>query len=188
MSTESRRDQLRSQMDLILKGGRVARFHTKALVKEETVAAHSYLVAWLVTVAMYPLTPSANLLLACLAHDMPEYALGDMPSPTKKLVPGLREEFRRMEAVLFREHGLPDYESEITEEEGTLLKFADNMAGYLKCLYELQLGNSLLLHTAQRYRHYILESLDQPGHPFAVSCRALLDVFPIPTNKEAPHV
>lgn len=180
----SRTEQLKGQMEMILKGGRVARFHTKPLVKEETVAAHSYLVAWLVTVVQYPVTPRPELLLAALAHDIPEYVLGDMPSPTKKLVPGLREEFRRMEAVLFHEHGLPDYEGELGSEDARLLKFADNMAGYLKCVYELQLGNTLLRNTAERYRLYILESLDEPGHPCLAQCRALLDLFTVP---QEPH-
>lgn len=172
-------------MEIILKGGRVARFHTKPVLKEETVAAHSYLVAWIVTVVSAPATPRAEVLLAALAHDMPEFVLGDMPSPTKKLVPGLREEFRRMESVLFHEHGLPDYEGELNKDEERLVKFGDNMAGYLKCLYELQLGNTLLRGTAERYRLYILESLDEPGHPCLGRCREMMDLFDL---KEPRHV
>lgn len=152
-----------SPLEMILKGGRVARFHTKPVLKEETVAAHSFLVAWIATLVVGQgqsyVRPSAELLLACLAHDLPEYVLGDMPSPAKKFFPGLRAKFREEETNLFALAGMPDYESALTKTEAEVLSFADNFAGYLKCLYERQLGNTLLDNTIARYREYITTML-----------------------------
>ena len=139
-------------LELVLKGGRVSRFHTKPLVKPETVAEHSYLVAWVATI-MCAGRPSANLLLACLAHDGPEFRLGDVPSPTKRLM-GMSEAFAEAEASIFKDAGLPDYERCLTPKEAEVLKFADNFAGWLKCEYERRLGNTLLRRTQERYEEY----------------------------------
>jgi 5'-deoxynucleotidase YfbR-like HD superfamily hydrolase len=43
----------------------------------------------------------------------------------------------------------------LSTDEAELLKFCDNMAGYLKCRYEAQLGNRHLHSIALRYREYI---------------------------------
>lgn len=139
---------------MIQKGGRVTRFHTLPTLKPETVAEHSYLVAWLCTLLSPGQQPAAHVLLAALAHDLPEYDLGDMPSPTKIRL-GVREQFRAEEAKLFAAAGLPDYEAMLTDAEAELLKFCDNMAGYLKCMYELSMGNTLLADTAKRYADYM---------------------------------
>lgn len=152
-------------LEMVLKGGRVARFHTAPTIKCETVAEHSYLVAWLATLIVG--APRAELLLACLAHDLPEYVLGDMPSPAKKRL-GMREAFRREEVSLYAAAGMPDYEAMLTPQECEVLKFSDNLAGYLKCKYEAQMGNTLLREMADRYHEYIYdmikvtEYLDKP--------------------------
>lgn len=145
---------MRLALEMVLKGGRVARFHTAPTIKCETVAEHSYLVAWLATLIVG--APRAELLLACLSHDLPEYVLGDMPSPAKKRL-GLREAFRREEASLFAAAGLPDYEELLTPQEAEVLKFSDNLAGYLKCKYEAEMGNTLLREMADRYHEYIYD-------------------------------
>jgi len=141
------------QLNLILKGGHVVRFHTKPTLKEETVAEHSYLVAWLTTMVL-PTLPRAELLLAALAHDLPEYVLGDLPSPAKKSM-GLGDLYRREEDNLFRAAGMPNYEAILSAEEAEVLKFCDNLAGYLKCRYEAQMGNRTLNRVIDNYRDYI---------------------------------
>lgn len=144
-------------LELVVHGGHVVRFHTKPTLKEETVAEHSYLVAWLIALLL-PELPSPQLLLAALAHDLPEHVLGDMPSPTKRLF-GLETVFRDAEASIYKAAGLPDYEGMLTLAEAELLKFCDNMAGYLKCRYEQQLGNRHLDRIALRYREYLADNI-----------------------------
>lgn len=141
------------QLDMILKGGQVVRFHTKPTLKAETVAEHSYLVAWLATLVTEGNIRS-TLLLAALAHDLPEYVLGDMPSPAKRSMK-LGDLYREREANLFAGAGMPDYEGQLTPYEGEVLKFCDNLAGYLKCRFEAQMGNRTLAPTLRNYRTYL---------------------------------
>jgi 5'-deoxynucleotidase YfbR-like HD superfamily hydrolase len=146
------------RLEMVLHGGHVVRFHTKPTLKEETVAEHSYLVAWLIALMYGDAVPRAELLLAALAHDLPEHVLGDMPSPAKISL-GLRRVFREQEASLFEAAGMPDYEGMLDDGEDELLKFCDNMAGYLKCRYEAQLGNRHLHSIALRYREYLEDNI-----------------------------
>lgn len=162
-----------SRLNLILKGGHVVRFHTKPTLKEETVAEHSYLVAWLLTLVL-PTTPRVELLLAALAHDLPEYVLGDLPSPAKKAM-GLGELYRREEAALFESAGMPNYEDMLTREEAETLKFCDNLAGYLKCRYEMQLGNRTLSSVVVNYRAYIDKQIEESLYLPKEVCNLLMN-------------
>lgn len=147
------------QLKLVLDGGHVVRFHTKPTIKEETVAEHSYLVAWLIALMMGKDVPRGELLLAALQHDLPEHILGDMPSPTKKGL-GLGDMFREKEQLIYAKAGMPDYEAMLDDSEAELLKFCDNMAGYLKCRYEASLGNRQLHGIALRYQEYLRDNID----------------------------
>lgn len=160
------------RLSMILKGGQVVRFHTKPTIKEETVAEHSYLVAWLITL-VHPGTPRAELLLAALAHDLPEYILGDVPSPTK-IALGLGSLYRTQEALLFERAGMPDYEGMLNETEAAILKFCDNLAGYLKCRYEQQLGNRTLRTVVVNYRAYIENQIATSPHLPKDVCAVLM--------------
>jgi 5'-deoxynucleotidase YfbR-like HD superfamily hydrolase len=147
-----------AQLRLILCGGRVRRFHAKPMLKDETVAEHQHLVAWVATLVMD--TPRAELLLACLSHDLPECDLGDLPSPAKRLME-LGAVYRREEVNIYRLAGMPDYYAKLTDDEKIVLKFADNVAGYLRCVYEKELGNTYLGATTETYLAYIRESVAQ---------------------------
>lgn len=162
---------LQTQLQMVLMGGRVTRFHTRPTLKAESVAEHSYLVAWLATLITG--SPSATLLLACLAHDLPEHTLGDMPSPAKKRL-GLREAFRREEGLMFSAAGMPDYEASLTPMEAEVLSFCDNLAGYLKCVYERQMGNLFLENSASRYHEYLMDILGTAKYLDVPVCKNLL--------------
>lgn len=168
---------LQQTLQMIVCGGRVTRFHTHPTIKEETVAEHSYLVAWICALVWTRshdnALPSAGLLLAALAHDAPEYILGDMPSPTKRRM-NLRGAYRKEEARLFAEAGMPDFEHMLTDEEQEILKFADNLAGYYKCRYEQLMGNRLLDSVAANYHAYIVANIADADHLPAVVCTQLL--------------
>jgi 5'-deoxynucleotidase YfbR-like HD superfamily hydrolase len=152
---------MNAALQLIMDGGRVKRYHAKTTLHEETVAAHSYVVAWLVTLAS-DYKPSANLLLAALQHDIPEAELGDMPGPTKRKL-GLGAKFVEEEAKIFKAVGMPDFYGTLTEDEAVLLKLADSLSGWLTCVYEESLGNKTLRRTRENYRSYVLEFIS--GRP-----------------------
>ncbi len=146
--------KLTAQLEAVCAGGLVTRYHAKPTLLRENVAEHSYYVAWLCRL----LVPdcSKNLLLAALAHDIPEWKFGDIPSPTKKLLgtSALAEaEDQELDNLGFL--------VTLTEEETFTLKLADNLAGMTYCLRECQMGNQHLSVTFDRYRRYICSMGEQ---------------------------
>lgn len=140
------------QLDLVMSGGAVKRFHVMPTLKEESVAQHSFLVAWLVTI-IEP-NPSANLLLACLQHDLAEVATGDIPSTSKRRFNLSTTEF---EAEILKDAGHKNYVVTLSDCEKRLLKVADIFSGMLFCLNEIIFGNShpQLRQTFDNYRSYL---------------------------------
>lgn len=171
-------------LDMVLNGGRVTRFHTRVTLKPESVAEHSFIVAWIATILMGG-KPRAELLLACLAHDLPEHELGDVPSHTKKRIPGLRDSFRQEEAIMFAAAGMEDYEAALTPLEAEVLSFSDNFAGYLKCLYEVRMGNQLLLDVADRYMEYILQTVGNSVHLPKEDYARVIDIVSTATGESS---
>ncbi len=148
-------DHFATQFQAFLARGRaVTRFHTEAVIRPQTIADHSFGVAWLCWY-LESGAPSSNLLMAALAHDMAEYATGDMPSPTKRKL-GLGAAFAELEAVEFAAAGMPNFEAEgmLSKREAVVLKRADVIEGLLYCLRERAMGNTLLRTAYFNYANY----------------------------------
>lgn len=157
-------------LNLILEGGRVTRFHTRSFLKAETNAEHSFFVAWVCWWCMAG-NPSAALLMAALSHDLPEHVTGDLPSPTKKLLNGVMDEW---EHKLYMDAEVLNYAMMLNSEELYVFKFADLCAGWLKCVYERELGNLTLIPVQGRYRAYIFELLPKLSLETQRNARELL--------------
>jgi 5'-deoxynucleotidase YfbR-like HD superfamily hydrolase len=145
--------KLMKQIDFIRKGGITKRYHTKNTLKDNTVAHHSFGVAWM----CYLLSegrPSAALLVAALAHDLAEQLTGDISSPTKRKFPVLAEMVQAMESEALEEHEL-NLEPELTNQEARVLKMADCMDGMLFCISEMELGNRSIYEVFRRYCDYV---------------------------------
>lgn len=145
-------------------GGDAERFHTHKTIRTETVHHHTALVAHLVTL----LTPKEwsvgvkyLLLRAALEHDLAEgsnngggvCAAGDIPSPTKRAVPEMKQAADAYEAKLLRDDGIIPIE--LTAPEYAVLKLADNMAGLIFCIQERWLGNKLSRYAYNVYTGYL---------------------------------
>ncbi|MCL2227563.1 MAG: 5'-deoxynucleotidase [Oscillospiraceae bacterium] len=89
---------------------------------------------------------------AALFHDAPEIFTGDMPTPIKYFDPDITTAYKRVESLASQKllSSLPTqmrkaYEPLLSppENEGTseLIKAADRLAAYIKCLEELKAGN-----------------------------------------------
>ncbi|CAM3132139.1 5'-deoxynucleotidase [Vibrio rarus] len=86
-------------------------------------------------------------------HDSSEVLTGDLPTPVKYYNPFIAKEYKKIEAAAeqkllsmvpeeFREDFQPFLISgEATDEEHALVKQADCICAYLKCLEELSAGN-----------------------------------------------
>jgi 5'-deoxynucleotidase len=90
--------------------------------------------------------------LAALYHDASEILTGDMPTPIKYDNPDIRNAYKQVEAVaeqkllsMLPEDLRPDFCDVITipdPEIHALVKAADKLSAYLKCVEELKAGNT----------------------------------------------
>jgi 5'-deoxynucleotidase YfbR-like HD superfamily hydrolase len=91
---------------------------------------------------MYYLFPKEfpRLALYCLAHDVPEAWVGDIPSPTLRYTPGLATALSDVEARLNNLIGLPS-ESALSELDLQKLKACDRLEFYLWAREQVAMGN-----------------------------------------------
>jgi len=137
-----------------LRAGNTQRYHTGGaeLLKTQDVAQHVYGVMWLVTSIMFS-RPSAALLLAALAHDAGERWTGDVPSPAKRRIPGVKAAFDEAEVVALAENC--DFSTPLlTEVETAALDLADALDGGFFCSRELAMGNRLIHKTFKNFIDY----------------------------------
>ena len=90
--------------------------------------------------------------VAALYHDASEILTGDMPTPIKYDNPDIQLAYKQVEAVaeakllsMLPEDLRPAYEEAITivdPEVKTLVKAADKLDAYLKCVEEVKAGNA----------------------------------------------
>lgn len=104
--------------------------------------------------------PEINIetaMLYALYHDVSEMITGDMPTPVKYFNQNMREQYQvveeyAIEAMLsllpeelkecYKFYLKPDFTNEDTQETWKLVKAADTLSAYLKCLSELKQGNT----------------------------------------------
>lgn len=148
---------VRDELKFMLRAGAVTRWHVEHTIAKDTVGRHSHGVAWFCAY-LCKYRPSANLLMAALLHDAAEHIAGDVPSPTKRRIPGLADELQGYEAGILRDAGVPVFYDErdlsasqvdhmwntLTEMEVTTLKAADMFDAFMFCIRERQLGNTTM--------------------------------------------
>ena len=100
---------------------------------------------------------------AALYHDAPEILTGDLPTPVKYYNPEIRDAYREVETVSARRllSMLPDalrpaYEPLLLEDPESgyhaVVKAADKLSAYIKCVEELKAGNSEFRQAAEQTR------------------------------------
>lgn len=94
-----------------------------------------------------------RIALLGMFHDTSEVLTGDMPTPIKYFNPAIAEEYKKIELAAekkllsmlpeeFRDDYGPLLDSEqIDQAEYAIVKQADSLCAYLKCLEELNAGN-----------------------------------------------
>jgi 5'-deoxynucleotidase len=108
---------------------------------------------------------------AAIFHDAPEILTGDLPTPVKYFSPGIREAYREVEAA-----GVEKLLSMLPEEMrgrylgmwegccpevGRIVRAADKLSAYIKCLEEINAGNGEFRDAARLTR----EKLDAMKMP-----------------------
>ena len=96
-----------------------------------------------------------------LFHDASEIFTGDLPTPIKYFDPDIMTAYKRVESVASAKllTALPKemrstYEALLSpnssDEESSIVKAADKLAAYIKCLEELKSGNEEFKHAAEQ--------------------------------------
>ena len=101
--------------------------------------------------------------VAALYHDAGEILTGDMPTPIKYYNPAIREAYRQVEQVavdkllgMLPNELRPTYSAALSpaaSEIQQLVKAADKLSAYIKCLEELKAGNTEFRQAAEQTRY-----------------------------------
>lgn len=146
--------------------------------EEENISEHSHMVAVLahalavIRNRVYGGSTDANLVsVVALYHDATEILTGDMPTPIKYYNPEIRESYRRVEAVaeekllsMLPEELRGEYVPLLQNSDDsvrTLVKAADKLSAYIKCVEELKAGNLEFKKAAEQTRA-ALEAMNLP--------------------------
>lgn len=111
---------------------------------------------------------AARVALLAVYHEAPEVITGDLATPIKYFNPGIRTAYRDIEEIAARKlmDYLPeDFREEFTpllfpdrdSEEWRLVKAADRISAYVKCLEELGYGNKEFMAAQENIRQSIAE-------------------------------
>lgn len=107
-----------------------------------------------------------------LYHDSPEIFTGDLPTPVKYFDPEIMEAYKNVEAVASKKlltalpsELRPAYKKILSPQEDNemyaLVKAADKLAAYIKCLEELKAGNPEFKKAAEQCKEK-LDALSLP--------------------------
>ena len=119
-------------------GGRVERCHGIPHHGSYSNAAHS----WGVAMLMLQLWPEdfPRLAAACLTHDIPECWTGDIPAPSMRYIPGMKEQVAEIENRLLARIDLASY-NDIKGEDHDKIKACDWLEFWLWCREQQAFGN-----------------------------------------------
>ena len=146
---------------------------------QENIQEHSHMVAVLAhTLAVIrrdvlgkPADPGLAA-AAALYHDAPEILTGDLPTPIKYYSPDIRDAYKRVEEVSadklaamlpeeLRGAFAPLLREDYDPDTRALVKAADKLSAYIKCVEELKAGNAEFRQAAEQ----TLEALKGYGLP-----------------------
>lgn len=147
-------------LDYIQNGRITRRYHNVRVFDNQRVDAHSYGVAQLVRFILpVDVEPErlARLLCAALDHDLPEQVTGDIPAPTKRVLPlHAQVALRCMELDASEPVGMGRF-LHLTDEDVAVLKLADAADGCLHCIEERRMGNTNIDPVFSKFWEYLVD-------------------------------
>ena len=156
----------------------IARWGLMRNTFQENIQEHSHMVAVLAhglaliqrDILGQPADPD-RCASAALFHDASEILTGDLPTPIKYFNPEIKQAYKQIEAVsceklmgLLPEELKKSYEPLLFEsdpEVAVIVKAADKLSAYLKCVEELKAGN-LEFVQAEKQTRTALEQMHLP--------------------------
>lgn len=154
---------------LMARGRYIRRWGLMRSTNEENISEHAYMTALLAHALAVirrdvfggEADPDRCATVA-LFHDASEIITGDLPTPVKYANPEILDAYKKIEGLaserlgaLLPEELRPAYEEVLGEGEGgvrELVKAADKLAAYIKCVEELEAGNGEFRSAAKQTR------------------------------------
>jgi 5'-deoxynucleotidase YfbR-like HD superfamily hydrolase len=140
--------------------GLVKRYHTWPVLREQTVAEHTWHVLRIYD-KLFGL-PSVEVVRAIMYHDVGEVRTGDAPFPAKRDNPDLKKAYDRVES----EHRLKllgaDPELAVSENDLRKLKICDLVEMWEFGMEEYLKGNNLAIPIIDRTKQFALGLCDSP--------------------------
>ena len=137
---------MKEKLQFISDGANTRRYHTVSTLVTETVGHHSHGVALICALLGQP-----QAMYAALLHDMAEYKVGDVPSPSKREF-GIAEKLDELEGRILDGAGFSM--PVLSDVEKRVLKLADLAQGALFCVQEIEMGNGKMKIVLERYLSY----------------------------------
>lgn len=164
-----------AQILAMLDAGHVTRFHTRRVLRPQSVAAHSANVALLAMAFFGGVERTrAEALAYALTHDLEERWTGDVPAPVKWASAELDATLEGLGAKWLYQHtGLA--RPVLSPEEHFVLKLADAVDGAVYCYFELQQGSRVLLPTLERYLSHFRRLGLKSGHPLPAAALGIIN-------------
>lgn len=146
---------------------------------QENIQEHSHMVAVLAhglalirrDVLNLPSPDPDRCAVGALYHDASEILTGDLPTPVKYFNPAIKDAYKQVERVsgekllsMLPEVLRPSYEHLVLEDDPEtlpIIKAADKLSAYIKCVEELKAGNQEF-ESAERQTRQALESMHLP--------------------------
>lgn len=152
-----------------------------------------------------PAVEPGQVSILAMYHDAGEILTGDLPTPVKYFNPAIRDAYQAVESVAtarllsmlppdlagdFRPILEPDRQDPVIDESMRLIKAADRISAYLKCVEEGKAGNREFQNAGQSTLAKI-ESMDLPEvrhfmRDFVPSFSLTLDELDTNTDPAAP--
>lgn len=149
---KTRQERLARQMALMLSGGQVTRYHTREMLRPQKVGEHTYNVLSLVML-LTNFHPSHNLVLHVLLHDVAEFVVGDIPSPTKRQLLRQGVGVAALEDDVLRKHNLKL--PSLSKEEHRTMHMADLLDGLYHSGREVAMGNVTMRPVFDKFHEYV---------------------------------
>jgi hypothetical protein len=135
-------------------GGRVERCHGLPHLGTYNNATHQ----WGVAMLMHYIWPDdfPRLALQCLTHDVAEAWVGDIPAPTCRYAPGLKDTLGTIETNINHSLLLPA-ENELEPDDYAKLKACDRLEFWLWCCEQELYGNLFAVEGKKEIERYFVE-------------------------------
>ena len=147
----------------------IKRWSLMRSVREENIMEHSQQVAFIahalavITNKLYGGSLDCEkCVLYAIYHECSEVLTGDLPTPIKYYAPEIRDAYKKVEAVacgrllaMLPDELRPDYDDVLDCADGEVLelvKAADKLSAYIKCVEELKAGNAEFRRAAEQTR------------------------------------